>query len=157
MGIELTLYICTKKDGSYGIYRDIPGKPSREGMSFPAGLPVAMGVKQFRDSFACKETPFQYIFKNEWHPHHVNLGPVLPDLKGAEVKKIKAAYPSGTRLKLILPMLDPDPIPANAEGEVITVDDGGQIHMRWDNGRTLPLNTLVDVFEVIKGNSIEYQ
>lgn len=144
------LYICTKKDGSYSIYQDIPGKPSREGMSFPAGLPVAKGVKQFRESFACEETDFHYIFKNEWHPDQVTLGPVLPDLKNAEIVKIKAVYPNGTRIRLTLPMLDPDPIPVNMEGKVDFIDDGGQIHMRWNNGRTLPLNVLVDVFEVLK-------
>lgn len=143
------LYICTKKDGSYGIYRDISGKPSREGVSFPAGLPVAKGVKQFRESYACEETDFHYIFKNEWNPHQNTLGPVLPNLKDTEIARIKAKYPAGTRLKLTLPMLDPSPIPVNTEGEVAFVDDGGQIHMKWSNGRTLPLNALVDVFKVV--------
>lgn len=154
MSNQTNLYICTRKDGSYGIYRDISGKPSREGMSFPAGLAVAMGVKQFRESFACEDAAFHYIFKNEWHPDQTTLGPVLPDLRNAEIAKIKAAYPSGTRLKLTLPMLDPSPIPVNMKGIVAFVDDGGQIHMQWDNGRTLPLNTSVDVFEVVKENML---
>ena len=40
-------------------------------------------------------------------------------------------------------------MPPGLEGEVHRVDDIGQIHMKWENGRTLPLNTETDSFSVI--------
>jgi len=43
-----------------------------------------------------------------------------------------------TRL-VMLSMDDPyAPIPSGMRGTVEHVDDAAQIHMRWDNGRTLP-------------------
>jgi len=58
----------------------------------------------------------------------------------------KAAYPVGTRLELIS-MDDPyAPVPPGTRGTVQYVDDIGQIGMKWDNGRTLPLNSDEDSF-----------
>ena len=55
------------------------------------------------------------------------------------VNFIRQQYPTGTRIRLNS-MADPwHPIPAGMEGEVAFVDDEGQIFMKWDNGRTLPL------------------
>lgn len=52
---------------------------------------------------------------------------------------IKELYPSGTRLVLDR-MEDPwSPIKPGSTGSVDFVDDIGQIHMLWDNGRTLAL------------------
>ena len=31
------------------------------------------------------------------------------------------------------------PVPSGIRGTVVHVDDAGQIHMKWDNGRTLAL------------------
>lgn len=46
-------------------------------------------------------------------------------------------YPPGTRL-LLCHMDDPyAPVPEGTRGTVQMVDDGGTIHMRRDNGRTL--------------------
>ena len=54
-------------------------------------------------------------------------------------KENKAKYPPGTRIELIQ-MNDPfAPVPAGTRGTVHHVDDAGQLHMRWDNGRTLEL------------------
>ncbi len=50
----------------------------------------------------------------------------------------KALFPTGTRLQLI-EMEDPDAVPAGTRGTVTTVDDAGNIHMNWDNGRSLAL------------------
>lgn len=50
----------------------------------------------------------------------------------------KALFPAGTRLQLI-EMEDPDAVPVGTRGTVTAVDDGGNIHMSWDNGRGLAL------------------
>tara|TARA_R110000772_G_scaffold20466_5_gene56915 strand:- start:75890 stop:76144 length:255 start_codon:yes stop_codon:yes gene_type:complete len=44
---------------------------------------------------------------------------------------------------------DPDPVPSGTEGTVKHVDDAGQIHMNWDNGRTLALIPGVDKYKII--------
>lgn len=148
--VAQNIYVCTHKDGSYGVYRDIPGTVSREGTSFSAGIPVSKGVQQFLESFQiAADSDIHFVYKNEWQPNASSYGPVLPPLKDEEVAKIKAKYPEGTALRLVLPMLDPFPIPVGEEGFVQFCDDAGQIHMKWNNGRTLPLNPQVDVFEVI--------
>jgi hypothetical protein len=41
-------------------------------------------------------------------------------------------------------------MPTGLKGTVRFVDDIGQIHVSWENGRTLPLNTEVDSFHVLK-------
>ena len=52
---------------------------------------------------------------------------------------MKRCYPPGTRL-VLLNMDDPyAPVPSGTKGTVVHVDDAAQIHMKWDNGRTLAL------------------
>lgn len=66
-----------------------------------------------------------------------------------EVKTIRENYPAGTRICLDH-MDDPyDPVPDGTCGEVDMIDDQGQIFMKWDNGRTLPLNVDNDKFHKI--------
>ena len=68
----------------------------------------------------------------------------------SEVETLRAKYPEGTRIKL-LSMDDPwAPIYPGEKGTVQHVDDAGQIHMSWDNGRTLALIPGEDSFVVIK-------
>ncbi len=56
-----------------------------------------------------------------------------------EAGRWKEGYPPGTRVELVR-MDDPlDPVPAGTRGTVVFVDDLGQIHMNWDNGRTLAI------------------
>lgn len=65
-------------------------------------------------------------------------------------KMYKEMYPEGTRIELIS-MEDPySPIAPGTQGIVHHVDDMGQIHMRWNNGRTLALIPGEDNFKVIK-------
>ena len=62
---------------------------------------------------------------------------------------IKEQYPPGTRIRLNS-MDDPyAPILPGTEGEVDFVDDAGQLHMKWDNGRTLALVPGEDSFSVL--------
>lgn len=66
-----------------------------------------------------------------------------------DIASIKKKYPAGTRIKLIN-MDDPwNPVEPGTEGTVELVDDIGQIHMKWDNGRTLALVPGQDDFEII--------
>ncbi len=54
-----------------------------------------------------------------------------------DVDQIKKDYPPGTRIKLNF-MDDPyAPVEAGTCGTVRLVDDQGQLHMAWDNGRSL--------------------
>ena len=65
------------------------------------------------------------------------------------VNFIREQYPPGTRIRLNS-MEDPyHPILPGTEGEVDFVDDKGQIFMKWDNGRTLPLAPGEDSFTVL--------
>lgn len=51
---------------------------------------------------------------------------------------LKYSYRDGQRVKLIS-MNDVNPIDEGTEGTVRFVDDIGQIHVEWDNGRRLAL------------------
>jgi len=54
-----------------------------------------------------------------------------------QAKRSRELYPPGTRIEL-LSMDDPfAPISPGTRGTVRMVDDAGQLHMNWDNGRTL--------------------
>lgn len=62
----------------------------------------------------------------------------------------RKCYPAGTKIRLI-DMNDPyDPVPSGTIGTVACVDDAGQLHMDWQNGRTLALVPGVDSFEVLE-------
>ena len=61
----------------------------------------------------------------------------------------KKRYPKGTSIELIY-MDDPQAPPTGTRGIVDFVDDIGQIHVKWENGSGLALNTDYDTFKVIK-------
>lgn len=66
---------------------------------------------------------------------------------------LRERYPAGTIIRLIH-MDDPyAPVPPGTIGEVQMVDDGGNIHMIWQNGRSLPLIESEDDFEVISSST----
>ena len=50
-----------------------------------------------------------------------------------EVEAVRAAYPSGTRVRLVH-MDDPQAPPIGTKGTVICVDDVGSLLVKWDNG-----------------------
>ena len=65
------------------------------------------------------------------------------------VKFMQEQYPPGTRIRLNS-MNDPyAPITPGTEGVVDVVDDDGQLHMKWDNGRTLAIIPGEDSFTVL--------
>ena len=66
-----------------------------------------------------------------------------------EVNYIKMRYPEGTRIRLNY-MKDSQAVPSGTEGSVVMVDSIGQIHMKWDNGRTLAIVPGEDSFSVIQ-------
>ena len=87
------------------------------------------------------------IYELEFYDREQNMEETMMDRK--MVNFIKEQYPPGTRIRLNA-MDDPyAPILPGTEGEVDFVDDKGQIFMKWDNGRTLPLAPGEDSFTVL--------
>jgi hypothetical protein len=72
-----------------------------------------------------------------------------------QLQALRERYPAGTNIRLIH-MDDPyAPIQDGTIGEVQYVDDGGNIHMIWQNGRTLSLIEGVDDFTIITNDKEE--
>ena len=68
--------------------------------------------------------------------------------------KIKEQYPPGTRV-LLNQMNDPyHPVKSGTRGTVMHVDDQANMHMKWDNGRTLALDPELDSFRKLTGEEI---
>lgn len=65
-----------------------------------------------------------------------------------EIENIKIKYPKETRIKLIK-QYDLQAVDSGTIGSVEYVDDAGQIHIKWDNGRTLALIHQIDEFEIL--------
>lgn len=65
------------------------------------------------------------------------------------LKFMKEQYPPGTRIRLTEMNDSFSPVPPGTEGTVNFIDDQCQLHMSWDNGRTLALIPGVDQFSVI--------
>jgi len=66
-----------------------------------------------------------------------------------QLKALRERYPAGTLIRLNH-MDDPyAPVPPGTVGEVAFIDDAGNIHMHWQNGRSLALIEGVDDFTVI--------
>lgn len=66
----------------------------------------------------------------------------------------RETYPPGTRIQL-LHMNDPySPVEPGTRGTVVVVDSMAQIHMKWDNGRTLPLNSDEDSFRTLTAEEL---
>lgn len=72
-----------------------------------------------------------------------------------QVEQLRERYPKGT--KLCLDFMDEAGMPSGLRGTVALVDDAGQIHMHWENGRSLALVPGVDTFHKIDGPAKEVQ
>ena len=66
-----------------------------------------------------------------------------------ELEMLLAKYPKGMKIRLIH-MNDPQPVPSGTIGEVALIDDVGNIHMIWQNGRSLAIIEGIDDFEIIE-------
>ena len=55
----------------------------------------------------------------------------------------------GKRIRLTEDMDDPQPIRKDEEGTIKFTDGIGQIHVKWDNGRSLAVIPNVDKFVII--------
>ena len=72
-----------------------------------------------------------------------------------QLQALRERYPAGTIIRLNH-MDDPyAPIPDGTVGEVQYIDDAGNIHMIWQNGRTLSLIEGVDDFTIITNDKEE--
>ena len=58
-------------------------------------------------------------------------------------------FQPGQRIRLLHMTDQYHPVPDGTEGTVAFTDDAGQVHMIWDNGRTLALLPDVDEFVLI--------
>jgi hypothetical protein len=67
------------------------------------------------------------------------------ELTPKEIAEVRLNYPPGTRVELIY-MDDNWAVPFGTRGTVEYVDDAGQVHPIWDNGRTLAIVPQVDKF-----------
>jgi hypothetical protein len=54
----------------------------------------------------------------------------------------------GKRIRLIK-MVDPQAVPNETTGTITHVDGIGQIHVKWDNGRSLAIIPEEDEYEII--------
>lgn len=61
----------------------------------------------------------------------------------------KTLYPGGTRIELISMKDEYSPINPGTKGTVVFVDCAGNIHMKWDDGRTLAIIPTTDRFKKI--------
>lgn len=75
-------------------------------------------------------------------------------LTGKEIAEIRLNYPPGTRI-LLNHMEDQWAVPSGTRGTVDNVDDAGQIHMKWDNGRTLAIVPQVDSFRKLTQQELQ--
>lgn len=71
-----------------------------------------------------------------------------------QVAHIRQKYPPGTRIELLNMPNDPHPIPPGTRGEVMAVDDAGQLIVKWRNGRSLSLIPGVDSFRKLTQQEI---
>ena len=66
-----------------------------------------------------------------------------------QIAALRERYPRGTRVEL-LGMDDPQAPPMGTRGEILVVDDAGQILVRWETGSSLSLISGVDSFRIVQ-------
>ena len=67
-----------------------------------------------------------------------------------QVERLRQQYPKGTKICCDYMSDDPRPIPPGTIGEVVGVDDAGQVMTRWSNGSSLSVIPGVDSFHVVQ-------
>lgn len=78
------------------------------------------------------------------------------ELNPDEIAQLRLNYPPGSRIELIH-MEDNWAVPEGTCGTVEIVDDAGQIHMKWDNGRTLAIVPQVDKFRRLTHQELQIE
>ena len=66
-----------------------------------------------------------------------------------QIAALREQYPRGTRVELLC-MDDPQAPPTGTMGEVIGVDDAGQLLVQWETGSSLSLSPGVDSFRIVQ-------
>ena len=66
-----------------------------------------------------------------------------------QIPALRERYPGGTLVEL-LSMDDPQAPPTGTRGEVMGVDDAGQLLVRWATGSSLSLIPGVDSFRIVQ-------
>lgn len=98
----------------------------------PNNIKKIMNFKQFRDIIISLEKECNQKEKTQ-----------------AEIEEIKKKYPKGTRIELIKMNDYLDPVPDGTKGVVRYVNDYGDIEMKWEIKRSLPIIVGLDEFKVI--------
>lgn len=70
-------------------------------------------------------------------------------LRQRDCEKIRAEYPKGTQIELV-EIGGEERMQPGLKGVVDMVDDMGQIHVVWENGSSLALNTGEDTFRIVE-------
>ena len=66
-----------------------------------------------------------------------------------QIAALRERYPHGTRVEL-LGMDDPQAPSTGTMGEILGVDDAGQLLVRWETGSSLSLIPGVDSFRIVQ-------
>lgn len=138
--------VITERDGTpflntFGIYIDkISDMEYREKL-LKVLIPMQMEIDGTNDIDKTNETEEQNMNKFEAERRFA--------------QRMKDNYPPGTRI-MLLSMDDPyAPVPKGTKGTVVHVDDAAQIHMKWDNGRTLAIVPGEDSFRKLTAGELE--
>ena len=66
----------------------------------------------------------------------------------ADLERLRRTYPQGTKVRLVA-MDDVQAPPVGTKGEILGVDDVGNILASWENGSSLNLIPGIDEFDII--------
>lgn len=97
--------------------------------------------------YYCDSFGFQPISFSPRQPIQIENRNSSPAYKDMDADEIREQFPRGTRV-ILQHMKGEDQMKAGMKGVVSFVDSAGQIHVKWENGSRLALNTKEDTFQV---------